>query len=80
MEYFMPDISVKNVPENILEKLRQRARRHHRSLQGEMMVIIEEATDSKSLSIEEAESRLAASGLKTGDDAALWVRELRDVR
>lgn len=76
----MSDISVKNVPDPIMEKLRQRARRHHRSLQGELMSIIEEATDSKLLSIEEAESRLTASGLKTGDESTLWVRELRDVR
>ena len=76
----MPDISVKNVPEPVLEKLRQRARRNHRSLQGELMSIIESSIESKPISIEDAETMLAASGLKTGDDAALWVRELRDAR
>jgi plasmid stability protein len=29
----MPNLSIKNVPEHLLEKLRERAQRHHRSIQ-----------------------------------------------
>lgn len=36
----MPNISIKNVPEGVLELLRRRARRNHRSLQGELMALI----------------------------------------
>ena len=39
----MPNISVKDVPEQWADALRQRAVRNHRSLQGELMAIIERA-------------------------------------
>jgi len=39
----MPNLSIKDVPEPLAEALRQRASRHHRSLQGELMAIIEAA-------------------------------------
>jgi antitoxin FitA len=39
----MANLSVKDVPDDLAERLRQRAARHHRSLQGELMAIIEQA-------------------------------------
>ena len=39
----MPNLSIKDVPDEIAEALRQRAARNHRSLQGELMAIIEQA-------------------------------------
>ena len=74
------NVSVKNVPDNIIDKLRKRAKRHHRSLQGELIAILEEATESTFLSIDEAEERLNALGFKTRDDSANWMRELRNAR
>jgi plasmid stability protein len=74
------NLSVKNVPEDLVERLRRRAKRHHRSLQGELMAILEEATGPAKLSVEEAESRLRALGFGTGDDSTAWLRELRDAR
>ena len=74
------NLSVKNVPDDIVERLRKRAKSHHRSLQGELMVILEEATGSTKLSVNEAEERLRALGFRTGDESAAWVRELRDAR
>jgi plasmid stability protein len=41
----MPNLSIKDVPESWAEALRQRAARHHRSLQGELMAILEQALD-----------------------------------
>ncbi|WP_373684617.1 FitA-like ribbon-helix-helix domain-containing protein [Ramlibacter montanisoli] len=32
----MPNLSIKDVPEDVAEALRQRASRNHRSLQGEL--------------------------------------------
>lgn len=39
----MSNLSIKDVPEAWAENLRQRAARNHRSLQGELMAIIEQA-------------------------------------
>ena len=39
----MANLSIKDVPESLAEALRQRAARNHRSLQGELMAIIERA-------------------------------------
>jgi plasmid stability protein len=39
----MPTLSIKDVPDELAEQLRQRAARNHRSLQGEMMAILEQA-------------------------------------
>ncbi len=36
------NLSIKNAPDAIVTKLRERAKRHHRSLQGELMAILED--------------------------------------
>jgi plasmid stability protein len=43
----MPNLSIKNVPEALAERLRQRAALNHRSLQGELMAIIQQAVDGQ---------------------------------
>ncbi len=37
------NLSIKNAPDDVVERLRRRAARHHRSLQGELLAIIEDA-------------------------------------
>ena len=37
------NLSIKNAPDQVVERLKQRAERNHRSLQGELMAIIEDA-------------------------------------
>jgi len=44
----MPTLSIKNVPENLLTKLRERAALHHRSMQGELMALLSAAVESAS--------------------------------
>ena len=39
----MTTLTIKDVPEPLAERLRQRAARNHRSLQGELMAIVEQA-------------------------------------
>ena len=36
----MPNLSIKNVPEDVVVKLRARAAANHRSLQGELMTLV----------------------------------------
>ena len=40
----MPNLSIKDVPEALAERLRERAARNHRSLQGELMAIVTQAS------------------------------------
>lgn len=74
------NLSVKNAPDDLVAKLRARARRHHRSLQGELLAILEEAVGPTKLSLDDAERRLRDLGFVTGDDSTTWVRELREAR
>lgn len=43
------NLSIKNVPEAVAKALRARAEQNHRSLQGELMVILEDAVSSPNL-------------------------------
>jgi plasmid stability protein len=36
----MPTLSIKNVPDELLGRLRERAALHHRSIQGELMALL----------------------------------------
>jgi len=76
----MPNLSIKNVPEEVLARLRERARKHHRSLQGELLAILEEATTPSRPTVRELGERMRRLGLRTGDDSTAWIREDRDAR
>lgn len=43
------NLSIKGVPHDVAQRLRERAQRHHRSLQGELMAIIEAAAVGEAL-------------------------------
>ncbi|MDO8749702.1 MAG: Arc family DNA-binding protein [Dehalococcoidia bacterium] len=73
-------LSIKNVPDDVAERLRERAKRNHRSLQGELLALLEEATLKKTLTVEEARERVKASGLKTEPDSVQIIREMREDR
>ncbi len=73
------NVSVKNVPDDVVARLRHRAKRHHRSLQGEVMAILEAAAGT-TISLEQAEAQIKTLGLATADNAAAWIREERDAR
>ena len=72
-------LSVKNVPEKLAERLRQRAARNHRSLKGELMSILEDA-GRPPLSIDELAEKVKALGLKTPADSVDIIRATRDGR
>jgi antitoxin FitA len=65
----------------VVQRLKQRATRHHRSLQGELMAIIEEAVGPpRRLTPDEVLSRVRQLGLSTPEGAAAMIREDRDGR
>jgi antitoxin FitA len=75
------NLSIKSVPDDIAKELRARAARNHRSLQGELMAIIEEAAGKKSpLSPSEFLAEVRALGLRTPAESRSMVREERDAR
>lgn len=74
------NLSIKNVPEELVDQLRHRARQNHRSLQGELMAVLEQTLTPKKSTIEEARRRLTALRYTTEDEAARMVREDRDGR
>lgn len=74
------NLSIKNVPQDVLALLRERARRNHRSLQGELLVILEEALIPKRQTVEELNRRIAGLDFVTGPEATRMVREDRDAR
>ena len=77
----MPNLSIKNVPEELLAELRARAKRNHRSLQGELLAILEDTVAApKKISVAELGRRVRQLGIKTGDDSTRWIREDRDAR
>lgn len=53
----MPSLSIKDVPETLLEALRRRAARNHRSLQGELMALITQAAEVEAMQAATAPAR-----------------------
>ena len=75
------NFSIKNVPDEIAEELRERAARNHRSLQGELMAIIEAAAGKESpLSPSEFLDGVHTLGLRTPAESRSMLREDRDAR
>ncbi len=72
-------LSVKNVPDRLAERLRQRAARNHRSLQGELLAILEEAAQP-SITIDELAEKVKALGLRGPSESTAIIRALRDGR
>ena len=76
----MPSLSIKNVPEEVVARLREKARSNHRSLQGELRAILDESLAPSRLTVQQLRERVRRLGLRTGDDATRWIREQRDAR
>ena len=73
------NLSIKNAPDEVVQRLRQRAERHHRSLQGELLAIIEEAVrPDRALSPVELLAEVRRLGLRTPPDSAAIIRADRD--
>lgn len=64
----MPNLSIKDVPEAWAEALRQRAARNHRSLQGELMSIIEQAATAPAAGMPASVAASGAQGTVVGLD------------
>lgn len=85
------NLSVKNVPDELAAQLRARAERNRRSLQRELMCILEAATGepyaappvqppSKRISIEELARRARERFPHGTESSVAFIREMRDSR
>lgn len=73
-------LSIKTVPDSLAERLRVRARRNHRSIQGELMSILEDAVGGRPFQARALLQRVRARGVTSPDESAKFVREARDSR
>ena len=74
-------LSIKNVPDHVVERLRARAVRNRRSLQGELLDLIERAADElPAKSARDVYERAMKLNLPAGESATDIIRDLRDGR
>jgi plasmid stability protein len=72
------DLSIKKVPDHIAERLRSRAIKHHRSLQGELLAVLEESVAGEPiLTPSELLANVRKSGLKPGEETPKLIRKDR---
>jgi plasmid stability protein len=75
------NISIKNAPDDLVALLKTRAERNHRSMQGELLAILEEAMRaSQRLTPMELLAEVRKLNLNTPGEAAEIVRKMRDER
>jgi plasmid stability protein len=76
------NFTIRNVPDELADKIRVRARSAHRSLQGELLQILEEAAGEQGLLTPQmVREKVAAYGIGIGKDESVeLIREDRDAR
>ena len=76
------NLSIKNTPDALVATLKRRATRHHRSLQGEVMAILEVAAREDPVldqdRVQQLIAKVKAINLPSASLAAQMVREDRD--
>ena len=73
------DLSIKRVPDFLVQRLRKRAALNHRSLQGELMTMLEEHVSQEDpLTLEQLIELNRAMGLRTPSESVEMIREDRD--
>ena len=73
-------LSIKDVPHELAQALRERAAKNHRSLQGELMHILESAVGPKPFRARELWDEIRKLDFTTPDEATAMIREDRDSR
>jgi plasmid stability protein len=74
-------LSIKNVPDHVVKRLRARAARNRRSLQGELLDLIARAVDEvPTISARTVYDRIRTLKLPEGESSTDIIRDLRDAR
>lgn len=77
------NLSIKNAPDGVVRRLKARAARHHRSLQGELMAIVESAAREEEaglLTPRQALDAARAAGLRSTSGSVGMIRRMREGR
>jgi len=75
------NLSIKNAPDEVVRRLKERAKRNHRSLQGELLAIIEDAIRGpQTLTPADARAEIEQLKLRTPAESAAMIRRDRDAR
>jgi len=73
-------LSIKGVPDDLARALRQRAEQNHRSIQGELMHILETAVRTRPFGADALIRRIQAVGVRTPGDGPAIIRRDRNRR
>jgi len=73
-------LSIKNVPDELVKRLKRKAAMHKRSLQAELIAILEDATSPGRLTVEELWQTSRRLGPPTPGDSTKMIRQDRDNR
>lgn len=75
------NLSIENAPDDVVDRLRRRAERHHRSFQGELLaIIVTAAREEPRARAMEILAEVRRLGLRTPSEAAAIIRADRDAR
>jgi len=75
------NLSIKNVPTELVRKLKQRATRNRRSLQDELMIILEESVAAEGkLSLDDVLRETRRLKIRTKSESVKKIRADRDTR
>ncbi|MBF0373878.1 MAG: Arc family DNA-binding protein [Alphaproteobacteria bacterium] len=75
------DLSIKNAPDDVVRRLEERAAAHHRSLQGELLAILEDAVrEPAMLTPDDVLAEVRRMGLVTPSESVAMIRADRDGR
>jgi plasmid stability protein len=73
------NLSIKDVPDDVVARLRERAALNHRSLQGELLTILETALAlGRQKDVSEIVAEVRRLGIKPTGDATAIIRADRD--
>ncbi len=75
------NLSIKNAPDEVVHRLRQRAERHHRTLQEELLAIIEAAAwQDRPATPADILAEVRRLGVHTPSESVALIRADRDAR
>jgi plasmid stability protein len=73
------NLSIKNAPDDVVQRLRERAAKNHRSLQGELLAIIEDAIKpTQFLTASQILAEARRLGLHSSESSVDLIRADRD--